>query len=202
MATAAELIANKIADIEGSDPVEPTEVEEVEVEDTETEDEVEEAEAPVVEDELPDNIKEILKKNRKEARDALRRAEAAERALEAKSLTEEEGAEVAAAAETKYRDLYVTTAAKSLLQSEGAKSGVDRLVRLLDLSSIEIDDEDGSVIGLDEQVEELKTDFPDLFGGKAPAKPRTPKADAAPRDSAPAKPKSSAEVVAARLQGK
>lgn len=54
--------------------------------------------------------------------------------------------------------------AKLRLQKEGIKD-VDRLVGRMDFSNVGFDD-DGNINGLDEQVESLKTDLPELFDHK------------------------------------
>ena len=54
--------------------------------------------------------------------------------------------------------------AKLRLQKEGIKD-VDRLVGRMDFSNVGFDD-DGTINGLDEQVESLKTDLPELFDHK------------------------------------
>lgn len=54
--------------------------------------------------------------------------------------------------------------AKLRLQKEGIKD-VDRVVGRMDFSNVGFDD-DGNINGLDEQVESLKTDIPELFDHK------------------------------------
>jgi hypothetical protein len=45
---------------------------------------------------------------------------------------------------------------------KGGKKGIPRLIRLMDLDEIDIDDE-GDVSGLDEEIDRLKADYPELF---------------------------------------
>lgn len=73
--------------------------------------------------------------------------------------------EAADAAIAKYKPVAVKAAAKAAFLEQGANSArVDRLFRMLDLDAIEFDGDD--ITGLDEQVEELKADVPELFSGK------------------------------------
>lgn len=67
--------------------------------------------------------------------------------------------------ETKtYRDRAVKAEAKLALQSKGIKDP-DRLVKYLSLDAIDFD-EQGNLTGLDESVETVKKDFPELFDKK------------------------------------
>jgi len=83
--------------------------------------------------------------------------------------------------EGKYRDIAVKSAARAALSEAGVQGGgVSRLVKLLDLHAVELD-EDGDVsAGLDEQIEELKQEFPQLFKEPEPVRPVRRRA-AAPR---------------------
>lgn len=77
-----------------------------------------------------------------------------------------------------------------------------RLVRLLDLSKVEIDGD--TVTGLDDQVDELKAEFPELFAKPkdgTPPKPKTPATEVGSRKpNAPAL--GPLEQLAAQLQGR
>lgn len=167
-----------------SDELEEDELETEETEETEDEPEQEE---------LPDAVKEILKKNRKEVREANARAVAAERALAAK----DSGEAPAEPANDKFKDLFVQSAAKSALKDAGLSEGTDRFVKLLDLSSVTVD-EDGTVSGLEDQIADLKEDFKDLFAPKAPRK-TTVRGDAAGRRETVVIPKTSADRLASKL---
>jgi hypothetical protein len=65
----------------------------------------------------------------------------------------------------RYKGLVVRSAARAALATAGVKGTPDRALKLLDITDLEID-EDGDVVGLDEQVRALKKDWPDLFAGK------------------------------------
>lgn len=64
--------------------------------------------------------------------------------------------------EDKFRPLIAKSAARAALASNGATGDLNKMVRMLDLGELDISD-DGDVDGLDEQIEELKKDFPALF---------------------------------------
>lgn len=82
-----------------------------------------------------------------------------------------EAAETALAA---MKPVAIRAEAKSAFLAAGANAEkVGKLVRLLDLSAIEIDGD--TVTGLDDQVTELKDDFPELF-----AKPKEEKTEKKP----------------------
>lgn len=194
MADSAQTIANAISGEEAA----PEETEETQDEAVEPE-ETEEVETPedTPEDELPENIKAILSKNRKSLREAEARATAAEKALAAKEAPENK--DESAPADDKFKTLFVNAAAKSALVEAGLSTGTDRFLKMLDLSSIEVD-EDGNVSGLDDQIESLKEDFKDLIAPKAPAKKPSVKVDGAGRRETPAVPKTSAELLAERFK--
>lgn len=158
-------------------------------ESTEEETETEEQE----EEELPDTVKDILKKNRKAVREAEARANAAEKALAAKDSTETtEPSE----ADSKFKELYLKSAAKQALLDAGVTTGTDRFVKMLDLSSAEVD-ESGVISGLEDQIADLKEEWADVLAPK-PARKTVGKTDGARRE-APSVPKSSAELLASRI---
>jgi hypothetical protein len=106
----------------------------------------------------------------------------------------------------KYKPLIVEKTARADLIAAGVKpDGVKRMIRLMNLGEIEVTD-DGEVTGLDEQIEELKTDFPELFG--QPEQERKPElrrgsraADGADKKPAPKKEPTATERQAAALLG-
>jgi hypothetical protein len=110
-----------------------------------------------------------LDKELKELR--LKHASAEERVL----LEAREQAAAEAAAST--RTPLVKALAAMGLQAAGVQTGIEKLVGLLDLDKVELD-EGGEVIGLSEQIDELKETFPGVFAvatGTAP--PRVPNAN-------------------------
>lgn len=111
--------------------------------------------------------------------------------------------------ESRYKPIVVRGAARAALAESGAiltgadgkpsPTRLDRMLKLIDLDELEVGD-DGEVTGLDSQVAQIKADYPEFF--ERPRPPARPKADAADRKPEPAKPKSSAERLAASLGGK
>jgi hypothetical protein len=194
--SAAKLLAGATGEETSSDATDVTleEDESQEVDET-TEESTEETETTEDEqEELPDSVKEILKKNRAATRAAEARAVAAEKALAAKEKTGEESSE--APADDKFKALFIQSAAKTALAEAGLTQGTDRLLKLIDLSSVEVD-EAGAISGLDDQIADLKEDFKDLFTPKQVRK-STGNVDGS-RRVAPSVPKSSAELLAGRL---
>lgn len=72
---------------------------------------------------------------------------------------------------TKWKRRTVEAEAKNRLMAAGIKE-TDRLVKYIDVEGVEVDDE-GGLKGLDDAIEGIKKDFPELFdpkrqvGGKA-----------------------------------
>lgn len=176
---------------------ENTENEELENEEVVENEEV--TEEKVVEEEQDD---EILGEPGKKA---LEKERAARKALEAevkelRQQTEDEDErrlreareEAAGEAETKWKARVVRAEARALLAAEGAKGNASKLLKLIDTDEVEVD-EDGDVIGLEDAIETLKEDFPELFKGSAAGG-----ADSGPKKAAN-KPKTSAEQLASRL---
>jgi hypothetical protein len=113
-------------------------------------------------------------------------------------------------AEARYKPIAVRKAVRAALVEAGATAATEgdkekteariaRLMKLVDVGDLSIDD-DGEVLGVDEQIDGLRADYPELFepAGKPRAKA---KPTAAPRPAAPEKPKSAAEQHALRALG-
>lgn len=175
-----------------TDPILDEEVSQDEIEESPEETEEEVAEEETEEEPLPEKIKEILAKNRKAVREAEARALAAEKALAAKEKGAEETTE-STPSDDKFKKLYIDNAAKAALVEAGLSTGTDRFLKMLDLSSVDVDDS-GKISGLEDQIADLKADFKDIL---APKK-TVAKVDGS-RRAAPAIPKSSAELLAARF---
>ena len=112
-----------------------------------------------------------------------------------------EGEQSAAA---KFRSMAVNQAARAALSTSGVQAtNMGRLVRLLDLDDIEIDEDGEITAGLDEQIETLKADLPQLFKAPEAEKPKKrtppPRVNGASRAEAEERPKSSAEQIAAQV---
>lgn len=96
----------------------------------------------------------------------------------------------------KFRTRALAAEAKLKLSALGVKD-TDRLVKYVDFSKVQIDDED-KITGLDEQIESLKGDFAEVFD---PKRRVGGKADAA-ADTPPATPKTTTELQVAKLFGR
>lgn len=82
---------------------------------------------------------------------------------EAKKYREERDA-LKTAGEEKYKARLVRSEAKVALAGEGVKDS-DRILGLLDMSKVSLD-ENEELTGLDEEIERVKTTFPELFDVK------------------------------------
>lgn len=106
-------------------------------------------------------------------------------AVKAEGRTEAEGI---------WKPRYVNQAAKAAFAQAGLKGTADKLLRLIDMDDIEIDD-DGQIDGLDEQVRDIKREYPAMFAGRA-----SKDVDAGSKDAKEVG-KSSADIIAQRLTG-
>jgi hypothetical protein len=151
-----------------------------------------------------DGLQTALKAARKEARDH----KAALDALKAKGgdrPLDEVVAEVETTAAAKWKPLMVRAAARAAFAEAGLslpegrqEEALARAVRLLDEDTLTISDA-GTVEGLAEQVESIRSDFPDLF---STAPQRRPRIQAADRQGAAKPPASAADRLAAALLGR
>lgn len=110
-----------------------------------------------------------LKRYRLEAKKQREAAQAA--------TTDKDAAAQAAEALTSWQQRAVRSEAKTLFVSAGAQPDkVTRLVKLLDLSDIDLTGSDDDVAdSLQEQIDELREEFPELFASTpAPTPPRRP----------------------------
>lgn len=99
---------------------------------------------------------------------------------------------------SKAKSRIVNAEAKAKLTAAGAKGDLSRLLRMIDLDDVDVTD-DGDVEGLDDEIDRLKTDVPDLFATKVKADPRT-RRDAADKDAAP-KAESDVDKIAKAMRG-
>lgn len=174
------------------DEVEDEVQDDTEVDETDGEVEAEESnEDSEGDEELSPSVKKILNKNRRETREAVKRAERAERdlaALQSGELSE---------GENKFRSLYLKTAVKSAIGEAGAAGHSERLLKLVDLDDLEIED-DGTVTGLEDAVDALKEEFEDFFTTRT-ARKTAPRVNAGTNKPAPKKTETTAERLANRL---
>lgn len=94
----------------------------------------------------------------------------------------------------KYKKIIVKSEARSALLEAGLTVGTERFVKMIDVDKIEIDDESGDISGLDDQIADIKKDFPELFS-KKPGSRLNAGSDRTPAS----KKKSSAQLLAERL---
>lgn len=104
-------------------------------------------------------------------------------------------------AESRYRPATIKLAALPEFLKAGAKpERADKLVRLLDLSALDVD-ASGEVTGLAEQVAAVKADYPELFASAEEQRrpvPRVATGDRAPVEDKPAR---SADILARQVLG-
>lgn len=119
---------------------------------------------------------------------------------DADSKAQREAAESALAA---VKPVAVRSAAKAAFLEAGARSDrFDRLFTMLDLDRIDLDG--GDVTGLDDQVDELKADVPELFTppkSEEEAKPKAPRISPAGKKPAP-QPMTPGDQIAAMVNGR
>ena len=152
-----------------------------------------------------DNLRQALSKARKDARTAARTAKGGssttDQPLNADGQDSAQAvADAVTAADAKYKPMVVRAHARAAFAEAGlvipkdkADSALARAFRLLDLDDIDID-ADGNVAGLEEQIADLRGDFPDLFTAR---NARPPKVDGANRETGSAQKQTSADKIAA-----
>lgn len=109
--------------------------------------------------------------------------------------------EAAEAAEKRFKPVAVRSAARAAFLEAGLQGAtperVAKLVRMLDLDALDVDDS-GDVTGLADQVASVKADYPELF--KATEK-RPPRLNTGDRPGTNGVPKRSADLIAAQAFG-
>jgi hypothetical protein len=115
--------------------------------------------------------------------------------------------QAATEAEARVKEPLVRALAASELRAAGVQTGTAKLVGLLDLSKVELDD-DGDPIGLTEQIDELREEFPNLFAAAGAGRPPNVNGGAGSKggrrkdkDGEPDKPKSFAQILADQVTG-
>jgi hypothetical protein len=80
--------------------------------------------------------------------------------------------EVSEAEEAKWKKRVVRQAAKAALLEAGLQGDATKMARLVDEDDVDVDDDGEISDGLDDQIESIKEDYPDLFEDKSvpPAK--------------------------------
>jgi len=124
-----------------------------------------------------------------------------------RQLTAQAAREAEERAADKFRGIAVNQAARAALASSGVQTNnVGRLVKLLDLEDIQIDDNGEITDGLDEQIESLKSELPQLFRPAEPVKPKprrapAPRVQSSGREQVEDEPGSSADRMARQILG-
>lgn len=130
---------------------------------------------------------------------------------EAETETEKAIREAAEAGERRFKEPLVRTAARAALIQAGALASTEgdkekgeaklrRLLKLVDMADVSVDSDTGEVLGLDEQVEAMQADYPELFKAPVAEQPKLkPRPTAAAKKPAPEKPKSTWERHAAAV---
>lgn len=155
-------------------------------------------------DEKPDadpnaGLKSALAKERAAAKQLAKELAAlkAQNETDAQKSTREQVEKAREDAEKTWRPRVISYAAEVALSRAGCTKP-ERLLKLIDDDSIEIDD-DGKVSGIEGQIKALKKDFPELFPARSGG---ARDVDAGDRGGkADGKPKSSAERIAAMMLG-
>jgi len=106
----------------------------------------------------------------------------------------------------KYLDKVVKTAARAALKEAGAQGNTARLVQMLELDEVQVDDDGEVSEELNNQIEQLKLELPQLFAPAEPVRPArkrqpAPKVTPAGRTEDEQRPLSTAERMAQQVLG-
>lgn len=159
-----------------------------------------------------ERVRRTLAKRKQEKLDVQRTLnELRDKYKEQETETEKAVREAEEKAEARYKPIAVRKAVRAALVEAGATASTEgdkekteariaRLMKLIDIGDLSVDD-DGEVLGVDEQIDGLRADYPELF--EAAARPKVKvRPTGAPRPAAPDKPKSAAERHALKALGK
>ncbi|WP_051878019.1 phage scaffolding protein [Streptomyces sp. NRRL B-24720] len=102
--------------------------------------------------------------------------------------------------ESRFRAPLVKAAARAALSDAGVSGPADRVLRLLEMDGLSVD-EDGDVVGLESEIDRIRSEYPEFFQAAVKPKPKA-RPTAADRKPAEEKPKSSAEQHAMRVLGR
>ncbi|MFF8175884.1 phage scaffolding protein, partial [Streptomyces chartreusis] len=100
--------------------------------------------------------------------------------------------------EKRFREPMKKSGVRAAL-AEAGFTAPDRLMKLIDWDAISVDDE-GDLVGAEAEVDRVKSEYPELLPQDKP-KPK-PRPTGAPKPPAAEKPKSTAELHAARILGR
>lgn len=102
--------------------------------------------------------------------------------------------EVSEAEESRWKGRMVRQAAKAALLEAGLQGDATKLARLVDENDVEIDDDGEIVDGLEEQIDSIKEDYPELFEEQTKANRRT-RIDGSDRGGRPQRRLTTAEMI-------
>ena len=149
---------------------------------------------PVTREEF-EEMRNALKEATRKEREARKAAEKQLKEFQVKDETDTDriAREAAEAAASNFKGHLVKAEAKAQLLALGLTASPERFLKMVDLESIVIDD-DGSIEGLEDQIQGIREEFPEVFRKKPAGTPDAGKQ----RTESPAKqePKSAAERVA------
>ncbi|KND38474.1 phage scaffolding protein [Streptomyces acidiscabies] len=97
--------------------------------------------------------------------------------------------------DSRWKPIVVKQAARAALAEAGLIKPPNRLLRMLDMDDIDVN-EDGEIDGLDEQIRDFKKEFPEFFGRSTPKD-----VDGGDKGSRAGSDKSSAARIARSLTG-
>jgi hypothetical protein len=106
--------------------------------------------------------------------------------------------EVSEVEESKWKKRVVRQAAKAALLEAGLKGDPTKLARLVDEDDVEVDDDGDITDGLEDQIESIKEDYPDLFKDEdtpPPKNTRRTRIDGGDRGRPAQRKLSSAEII-------
>lgn len=164
--TTAENENSEVEEVDEDTELDETETDTEDADETEAESNDEDDEVVSVKD--LDKVKKALESERVISKDRAKEVRSLKRQLAdaKKSKPEEVDAQKAVAdAESRasrFRDIAVRKEAERALQEAGSKVSTKRLLKLLDLDGVEIDDA-GKVEGLEDAIDELMDESPEFF---------------------------------------
>ena len=97
--------------------------------------------------------------------------------------------------DARWKPVVVKQAARAALAEAGLIKPPNRLLRMLDMDDIDVN-EDGEIDGLDEQIRDFKKEFPEFFGRRSPKD-----VDGGDKGSRTGKTQGSAGLIARSLTG-
>lgn len=153
---------------------------------------------PPTEDEWRKTQAALKKANDDGKRHRLRNKELEEAARAGETEHEKALREAREQGEKRFREPMKRAGVRAALAEAGFGSP-DRLMKLIDWDAVSVDD-DGDLLGVEAEVARVKSDYPELLPQERP-KPKQ-KPTAAPRQPVQEKPKSTAELHAARILGR